>query len=121
MERREEPEEVTPHASISSLYTSAFLAIVMTPAAASQDDFLVIPGVRIGPISLGMTLREVEKSLGYPKDHPVGNIYAWQQYEPGAPLMVTFDAKGRVSTIKTYWDTFYETRDGLGVGRISRR
>jgi len=93
------------------------LTTAMAPAAASQD-FLVVPGVRLGPISLGMSLHELEDSLGSPDDHIAGNVYRWQQHFSGAPLIVILDGKRRVSKIKIYWDTFYQTSDGLHVGML---
>src|SRR6266498_1128743 len=55
-------------------------------ASAGPSDHLIIPGVRIGPVFLGMTERELYQKLGNPSNTVRGNDGKWVRYSFGPPV-----------------------------------
>ncbi len=91
-------------------------------AAAEQvrkntEDFLIVPGRSIGPISMGMPLSQVESILGLPKkEYQKGNHnWATYMYEFDHGWFYVYHDERNVIGILTF-SSKYRTRLGLAVG-----
>jgi len=84
------------------------------PAAISRDN-LIVPGVRIGPVKLGITVRELYATVGKEynsTDFPNGNSRLWYS---DLGLYVWVNENDHVYKIEPY-DARYATRDGIRLG-----
>ena len=91
---------------------------IICPTVLAQGDYLVIPGERIGSLTLGMSIDDAVRILGKPNDivgdpnHPeIGKTYFWNDCNisfSGAPEM---KAKSIVSSNKQY-----VTAEGVRTG-----
>lgn len=95
-------------------------ALVTAGSANPKDDYLIVPGHRLGPISLGMTLGEIEEILGAPEQtHTDAHTYVWYPRRPSGPLMAVIGPDGKVNKVKAYWDVYYTTPGGrLHIGML---
>jgi len=60
-------------------------------------------GIKVGRVSKGMTKKGVEYAIGYPPEHrtPSPDLDTWTYWKNRyATMSVTFDAKGKVESIK---------------------
>jgi hypothetical protein len=84
----------------------------------AQGDYLVIPGERIGSLTLGMSIDDAVRILGKPNDivgdpnHPeIGKTYFWNDYNIGFSAAPEMTAKSILSSKKQY-----VTAEGIRVG-----
>jgi hypothetical protein len=97
---------------------------IQLPVSAVPDQFLIVPGERIGVMRLGMKLEEVEAMLGpalvgVPMPSSNGSYYyTWRTPDgpPNAQRSVTVDKTHVVISTSVRLDTRYATSDGLRVG-----
>ncbi len=84
------------------------------PAAVTRDN-LIVPGVRMGPVKLGITVRELYATVGKEynsADYPSGNRrLLYSELE----LYVWVNQDDHVFKIEPY-DARYATRDGIRLG-----
>lgn len=96
------------------------LALAAAPAAAtSTDQYLVVPGHRMGPIAIGMRLDAVERIFGRPsKVDPTGQTqwYEWKAPEDHLRSIAVETAQNTVVLISLAHDPRYRTTEGLGDG-----
>ncbi len=102
------------------------LSLVVASAAIAQgvpDQFLITPGVGIGPVRLGMHIADIAKILGTPKPAakfrgpvlptPEGAVvYSW----PDAHLVAETDAAGFIYWVSVTDHPTAATSDGLKYG-----
>jgi hypothetical protein len=82
-------------------------------AAPAPRDRLILPGMRIGPLALGMSPAELTASVGGPADvqhQGTDTIYAW------GDLAAEISEKSPNVDMITVNDTRYETADHIHVG-----
>jgi LmbE family N-acetylglucosaminyl deacetylase len=82
-------------------------------AATAPRDRLIVPGVRVGPIALGMSPAELTASVGGPAEaqhQGPDTIYAW------GDLAAEISEKSPDVDLITVNDTRYETADHIRVG-----
>lgn len=109
----------------------ALVLMAPSPAIAqtTDDQFLIIPGERIGRVKLGMMLDEVKSILGTPRSSkklpsdPYTSsepytVYEWpsQDGTHNGRLEVFVDENNKVTKIGIYLDTRYATSEGLRAG-----
>jgi hypothetical protein len=88
------------------------LFTLISNASASPVESTIVPGKKLGPISLGMTLAEIEETLGAPTEaHPSQHFYIWHPKTPSGPLMAILGANDKVVEVKVFWDVYYTTSD----------
>jgi hypothetical protein len=93
-----------------------FVGLQSTTAAAKNDN-LIVPGVRIGPVSLGMSDADLYKMLGDPTQTMTEGVdmgRAIQYVFPKLSIVVS-KATHRVTQVTTL-DPGYSTADGIKVG-----
>ncbi|MBI3924406.1 MAG: hypothetical protein HY319_02595 [Armatimonadetes bacterium] len=76
------------------------------------DDRVIMPGQRVGPITLGLSARSAEAVLGRAEIRPQEGILLHVYEQHGLSLAVK---DGRVLSIVVK-DPRFQTRDGIGVG-----
>jgi len=84
-----------------------------TLAATAPRDRLIVPGMRVGPVALGMSLAEMNTSVGIPgqvQQQGPATIYAW------GDLAAEIDEKSAQVDLITVNDNRYETADHIRVG-----
>jgi len=104
----------------------AVTLLLVTPVAAAPDQFLITPGVGIGPIKLGMPLSEVIARLGSPsRVDTIGTHgtetytnYVWKEVAHRPRLIVQTRASkpDKVFSVWMLFDRRYESVSGLHVG-----
>jgi hypothetical protein len=104
----------------------AVTLLLVTPVAAAPDQFLITPGVGIGPIKLGMPLSEVFARLGSPSSvdtiraHDVETYtnYVWKEvtYRPQLIVQTRASKPNQVFSIWMLFDRRYNSVSGLRVG-----
>lgn len=105
------------------------MCLLGLPAAAQPpaipDAFLIVPGERLGVVSLNMTAQDITKALlvlasgtqASARPSAVPQVLVWHPASPpGGPIIVRLGADGRAVEIKTYWNTFYGTANGVHIG-----
>jgi hypothetical protein len=113
------------------------LAVFMTGVAVAQptDDLLIMPGVRIGPLKVGMTITDATQIFGTPKPAttklvslvlpvPDGALaFHWdpspEAQKQGARFQgfdIITDRTGIVYEVQGPFDNRYHTSEGLHVG-----
>jgi outer membrane protein assembly factor BamE (lipoprotein component of BamABCDE complex) len=117
------------------------VAMLATGVAVAQstDDLLIVPGERIGPLKLGMSVTDVSKLFGTPRPAttklvsvviPIpdgGTAFSWEpsaeSKQHGAKSQgfgVITDQGGMVYEVQSPFDTRYHTDGGLRVGSKAR-
>ena len=92
-----------------------------TPSPASSSErFLVLPGLSIGPVQIGMTLKAVEAALGPNKGTAQlsdgTSAYRWFAPPKNDGIGVRVSKGGIVTRVWALNDVRYVTQDGLHVG-----
>ena len=94
--------------------TLAFVLAALPASATAPDDHVVVPGQRVGPVSIGMGPAELLQALGAPEESRTfqdgGSSYDYN----GRHLQVIANG-GKVSTIAT-WDAGDHLANGLKIG-----
>lgn len=111
---------------LSILYLAA--VVLLSPFAALNaqsrsstegSDHLIVPGVRIGPIFIGMTETQLYKTLGNPSETVRGNDGTWISYmynDLGLTAQAN-PATHKVNMIAIAGENSpYSTREGIRVG-----
>lgn len=103
---------------LSLLIAAAVLFAALQPTTAkAKNDNLIVPGVRIGPVSLGMTDADVYKTLGEPTSTlTVGSADGGINYYWGNLYSVHVDKDTHRVTQVTTSDQKYSTTEGIKVG-----
>lgn len=104
----------------SVLMIVVFGLIVARPSTATGNDFKIIPGERIGDVSLSMSIDDILRLLGRPSGvrhvTPSQAEYTWEGHR--IRVYQSLDT-GRVSDVRTYWrfrdQNPYRTDKGIGV------
>lgn len=97
------------------LAVTALFAGLQPAAAQTHNDNLIVPGVRIGPVSLGMSEANLYKTLGDPTSTQINNAAQVINYNyPG--LGVSVDRVAHKVTQVTSLDQKYSTAEGIKVG-----
>jgi hypothetical protein len=91
--------------------------IVAEPIAQQAQDHLIVPGERIGPISIGMSTKQLFAVMGDPNATNGGHSYTWGSKESGE-LSASTDLNGVVTWITTTHPAF-ATSDAVQVGSSS--
>jgi hypothetical protein len=85
-----------------------------TPQATVRDT-LVVPGQRLGPVTLAMPLPQMDAILGgspdITSDSTTGHIYTWKLYG----VIAAFDMKGAPIMVAS-WNPAFNTSEGIRVG-----
>lgn len=114
------------------LWQILLVLILAVPAVAqlTADDNLIIPGQRIGPAAIGMTLQQAYSIFGDPSQQQRmrdGIIYSWGgppegvEYRSGFGLgLFISNGRGMVRWVSTN-NPRYQTPDGVGVGATGMR
>jgi hypothetical protein len=123
--------------SLRVLACVVILATFVTGGAQAQptDDLLIMPGVRIGPIKIGMNITDATKIFGTPKPAttklvsvvlpvPDGSLaFGWEPSveakRQGAEFQgfhVITDQAGMIYEVQSPFDNRYHTSEGLHVG-----
>ena len=101
------------------------LAPAVAHSSTPSEQALVVPGASLGPLQLGMTLADANHVIGAPEGTaqtggPPAKDALTQTWHPvsppGGPLIATFNTSGRIISVKTYWNVFYQTRNGVHIG-----
>ncbi len=111
------------------------LLMIVPPVCGQQaltaNDFLITPGVSIGPLTLEMTITDAVHRLGTPKSTQTysdqSTRFRWYDYVvspngssnvfPGrGGLYAAANALGRLTRIGVFEDSRYKTPQGLRVG-----
>jgi len=96
----------------------AFVLLAAIGSEVSADDYMIVPGERIGDVSLNMPIEEILKMLGTPsRVDPGTGLYQWQ----GRQITVYQSlSTGRISSVRTYWvfrrTNSYRTDRGIAIG-----
>lgn len=101
------------------------LAIALPLAAQTEEvnpQYLVVPGVSVGPAKLGMTLEEIRAVFGQETrsqtDRKRGVTYlAWSG--PGIPGLRVEMYRGKAVSITAYLLKEYRTAENIGVGTLA--
>jgi len=93
------------------------VALFISPTASAQvaNDHLIIPGERVGPISLGMSTQDLYKALGEPTQSVTGNDGTWASYSWQDLTVQTDLPSGKVSHISVSGPS-YSIDNNLRVG-----
>lgn len=110
----------------SAIALAMLLAISSTASAQTDEQHLIIPGQRIGPIILGMSIEAVNSTMGrpvlgrssgdleveywFPSTHPIESFIVLFYSGPDSVTL------GGVIAIGIYQDASYVTREGVHVG-----
>ncbi|HEV2359344.1 MAG TPA: hypothetical protein VGZ23_17275 [bacterium] len=96
------------------------IALAAPPAIASSDPmFLVVPGRRIGPVTIGMHLNAVEEILGHPSrvdSDGRTQWYEWKSPDNRLRSIAVETLQDTVVLISLAHDPRYRTREGWGDG-----
>jgi hypothetical protein len=101
------------------------LALVTSAALAQTSvdpQYLVVPGVSLGPAKLGMTLEEIRAVFGKEtrseKNQKTGVTFlAWSG--PGIPGLRAEMVGGKVTVLAAYLLKEYRTAEDIGVGTLA--
>ena len=90
---------------------AALLALLSIAASAQSNDNLIVPGQRIGPTYIGMTLAQLYKALGKPN----------RTLNMGEDIYYYYDSLMAETDGQTVWGLItssknFRTEKGLGVG-----
>jgi len=88
-------------------------------SAARPGEFLVVPGLSMGPITIGMRLEAVENIFGDPsKVDPTGQTqwYEWKSPDDHLRSIAVETLQNTVVLISLAHDPRYRTSQGLGDG-----
>jgi hypothetical protein len=92
----------------------ALTAFVAVDTNAQSDDRLIVPGQRIGNVSLGMSLAQLYAARGAPKKTltiPSGDTqYVWDD------VLVWVNAGAQTVSSAAALSPVYKTAEGIGVG-----
>ena len=89
--------------------------VLPTPTAAPSFDRVIVPGQRMGPVSLGMSGAQLLQALGSPvESHSSFSDGTWNRFSNGLSAFVRH-SDTRVSMIVTGEDG-YATAQGAGIG-----
>lgn len=97
---------------VSSCGTTGSSVVLPTPPAAPIYDSLIVPGQRIGPISLGLTGGQLLQIAGTPTRSTRFKDGSWNNFGNGLAAFVD-DATGQVFMVSTN-DPRYRTSNGVG-------
>jgi hypothetical protein len=111
--------------SYGHIQKAAFAVVLLTltacetiapqePAALKNSDHIVIPGDRIGPISLGMSPKAVFQLLG-PPSTTIGSTLLWR-YGDSSFFVRADDTHQRVVQVAVYNDASFHTAEGARYG-----
>lgn len=84
------------------------------PTALQNSDHLVVPGDRIGPVSLGMSPNAVFQLLG-PSSATIGSALLWR-YGDSSFFVRADDTHQRVVQVAIYNDASFHTAEGARYG-----
>jgi hypothetical protein len=84
------------------------------PTTLKNSDHLVVPGDRIGPVSLGMTPKAVFQLLG-PPNTTIGSALLWR-YGDTSFFVRADDTHQRVVQVAIYNDASFHTAEGARYG-----
>ncbi|GEM_PF-4195622 len=81
----------------------------------SIHDTIAVPGLRLGPLTLSMTLSQMDTTIGGTPDttaeSSTGHTYTWQQYG----VIAVFDSGGAPVAVAS-WNPAFTTAQGIKVG-----
>jgi hypothetical protein len=102
------------------------LLLAVSASGAPQRDLLIRPGVGIGKVKLGMTLKQVRAAWGKPQASTVrregGARLTELQYDFAAYVVTLLGPRGRERVIRVGTTLAKERMtNGLGVGSLERR
>lgn len=109
----------------SFILVFVFLLFILVPASALRgqgvpDDLKIIPGERIGRLTLSMPIDDIRRLMGTPsRVQREGSSNMWEWRNSLIRIYETLDT-GRVSSIRTYYvrgiHSAYRTDKGLAIG-----
>lgn len=100
-------------ATLSEYYRTPAASSIESPRTESYVvDHLIIPGTRIGPVTLGLSNQQLVEALGEGqlRPHEEGYVHLYEQY-----ALVIYSENDRVVSATTRSPVF-RTRTGIGVG-----
>ena len=109
------PNFLRSYGIFTALLAVAF-TICMPPSATALGDNLLVPGGRIGTVTIGMSEQRLYKLLGAPKStfvQPDGSIS--YQFETSSQQLYVITYQGRVYRVGTK-DKSFRTKEGVRVG-----
>src|SRR4051794_38225441 len=92
----------------------ALTACSSTPFEAPQDDNKIVPGHRIGAVSIGMEAKDVLEALGTPRESTKLPQRTVNAFADGLTVVVR-DSDLRVISVGTN-DAWYTTAEGIRAG-----
>jgi hypothetical protein len=95
-----------------TLAIALIVLLALTPAVAAPTG-RIVPGERIGPLRLGMSITDAVKALGEPTERREGD-QVWVGW-PREGLGVWLKS-GRIVTIMLRGNRAYRTAEGVGIG-----
>jgi len=83
-----------------------------SPTDISARDNLIVPGARIGPVTLGLSIDQVVGELGKSQKRPLENgvLHLYEEFG-----LVVYTEDDRVTSVTTR-SPFFQTRQGIAVG-----
>ena len=106
------------HHAMIGIIALGVLASVVSGAAQAQNDNLIVPGVRVGPVTLGMTDADLYKMLGEPAQTMVTSNGARIHYVYSS-LNVGVDRDSHIVVAVETHDPAYATAGGIKFGSSS--
>lgn len=99
-------------ATLSETYRSPANDIEVPPTERSTPDSLIVPGVRVGPVTLGLPVTQLSQYYGKAqlRPHEDGIVHLFEEHG-----LVVYAEQDRVQQV-TVRSPHYKTRAGVGVG-----
>ncbi|HXX39323.1 MAG TPA: hypothetical protein VEP50_14455 [bacterium] len=120
--------------AIARVFVAVCIVLAIAGIARAQlaaDDFLVVPGDRIGTLRVGMPLSDAESRMGEPKstfqaENSQGTIETWfatirnrdgtQSMGSTGGLYAVVDSSGTIRQAGVHYDSRFVTSSGLHTG-----
>ena len=97
-----------------AIFASAIFLLAATEMAQAQNDTLIVPGVRMGPVHLGITDAELYRLLGDPQSTQVNGDISRNYIFPNFTVSVSASTHKVIQVTTT--DPSFATADGVKVG-----
>lgn len=103
------------------ILAALLLLFAASPPAHAQtaNDFLIVPGERAGPVSLGMDARGLRDALGQPlRSWSEGGDWTWYYYPENLAVLIVNGSVTRlgIGARDGQVSTRYRTEDGIHLG-----
>ncbi len=93
----------------------AMSVAVSSAFAEGPNDHVIVPGQRIGPMSLNMSTADLYHAMGEPKNSVTANNGTWASYEWDGVMVWTDLPAGKVTAVLASAPQ-YSMKDGITIG-----